>query len=96
MAIKDKALQFDTLTKIPALWAAREGLVKTDLKLEDVIGLAQLAKDLKSDHIHSAVIDETMATGIVTSQGAQVLWPNRDKIHELIVSLFQTPDAKAR
>lgn len=95
MAVKDKALQLDTLTKIPALWAAREGLVRTDLKLEDVIGLAQLARSLKSDNIHSAVIDETMATGITTPQGAQVLWPDREKIHQVITKLFQAPVAPA-
>jgi LCP family protein required for cell wall assembly len=95
LAIKDKALQLDTITKIPALWAAREGLVKTDLKLEDVIGLAQLARDLNRDNVKSAVIDETMATGITTPAGAQVLWPDRDKIHALISKLFQASVAAA-
>ncbi len=95
MAIKQQALTASTVTKIPALWAGREDMVSTDLTLDKIAQFAQLAKDIKSDNITSRVIDESMALGITTPQGAMVLWPDRDKIRAVIAELFKEPEAVA-
>ncbi|MBI1801675.1 MAG: LCP family protein [Chloroflexi bacterium] len=94
-AIKDRALSLDILPKIPALWALKEDMVRTDLRLEDILNLAQIAKDVKAENIQSAVIDESMALGMVTPGGAQVLWPDREKIRKLVAELFTTPEPVA-
>lgn len=91
-AIKDQALQLDMLTKIPALWAAKDDAIKTDLTIDKVIALVNLAKDVKADSIQSVVIDEKMALGITTPGGAQVLWPDRERIRAAIDPLFATPE----
>ena len=91
-AIKDQALSLDTIAKLPALWAAREDMVQTDLTIDRIIALAQLAKDVKSENIFSAVVDDSMALGITTPSGAQVLWPDREKIRLVVEQLMKAPD----
>ncbi len=95
MALKDQALNLNLITKIPALWAAKEDMVQTDLRLDDIISLAQIAKDVKSENIHAAVLDESMALGITTPSGAQVLWPDRERIRTVIEQLFKPPEPVA-
>ena len=92
VAVKEQALTPETLLKIPALWAARDNAVWTDLTLDKIIAFAQLARDVKPDYIKEAVIDESMALGIVTPGGAMVLWPDREKIRTVIDDLFKTPE----
>lgn len=89
-AIKDKALSLDVITKIPALWAAKEDMAQTDLKLNEILALAQLAKDVKAENIHSAVLDDSMTTDWTTPNGAMVLLPKRDRIRQLIAQQFNT------
>jgi LCP family protein required for cell wall assembly len=91
-AVRDQALSLNILPKIPALWAQREGLVQTDLALDKIVALAQLAKDIKSENIQSAVIDQSMALGITTPSGAMVLWPDRERIRAVIEQLMKTPE----
>jgi LCP family protein required for cell wall assembly len=91
-AIKDQALSLDVFTKIPALWAAKEDAIRTDLSLDKIVALVQLAKDIKTDNINTGVIDESMALGITTPGGAMVLWPEREKIRKVIEQVFATPE----
>jgi polyisoprenyl-teichoic acid--peptidoglycan teichoic acid transferase len=91
-AVKEQALTPETLLKLPALWAARENAVLTDLTLDKIVAFAQLARDVKTDGIKDAVIDESMALGITTPGGAMVLWPDREKIRAVIDDLFSTPE----
>ncbi len=90
MAIKDQALRLDVLPKIPALWAAKDDTVQTDLGLQDIIALAQLARDIKPENIHDAVIDDTMTQDWVTPGGAMVLLPERERSRKLVEQLFNT------
>jgi polyisoprenyl-teichoic acid--peptidoglycan teichoic acid transferase len=92
VAVKEQALTAETLLKIPALWAARDNAVWTDLTLDKIIAFAQLAREVKADDIKEAVVDESMALGIVTPGGAMVLWPDREKIRTVIDDLFKTPE----
>lgn len=92
VAVKEQALTPETLLKIPALWASRDNAVWTDLTLDKIIALAQLARDVKAENIKEAVVDESMALGIVTPGGAMVLWPDREKIRAVIDDLFKTPE----
>ncbi|MFQ6014621.1 MAG: LCP family protein [Anaerolineae bacterium] len=94
LAIRDRALSLDIIPKIPALWAAREDMVRTDLQLDEIISLAQLGRELEAENIKSGVIDDSMTEiYIVPETGANVLWPNRDKIGELVKELFSDEPA---
>jgi len=91
LAIRDQAMSIDIIPKIPALWAMRENMVATDLTLDDILSLAQLARDIKAEDVKSVIIDETMTVAYVTDTGAQVLWPDREKIRKVVEELFAPP-----
>ncbi len=84
MAARDKALRLDILPKIPQLLQTMKGAVQTDLTAQEILALAQVAAKVKTENIKTASIDDTMTVEIRTSTGADVLWPNRDKIGQLI------------
>ncbi len=90
MTIKDKALNLDVIPKLPALWAAKDDSVQTDLRLQDIIALTQLAKDVKSENIKTAEIDDSLTQDWVTPGGAMVLLPDREKIRRVVAQLFST------
>ncbi len=92
-AVKDQALTLNILPKIPTLWATKEDMVRTDLTLDKIIPLLQIAKDIKQENVKSVVVDESMALGITTPGGAMVLWPDRDRIRQVVAEMFKTPDA---
>ena len=95
IAVKEQALRANVITKIPGLWQLREDMVETDIPLDKIIALAQFAKDIKSENVRNEVINESMALGITTGSGAQVLWPDRERIREVIDRLFKPPEAVA-
>jgi polyisoprenyl-teichoic acid--peptidoglycan teichoic acid transferase len=84
MAARDRVLRPDILPKIPALLQSMWGLIETDIKLQDVITLAQIASKVKTENIKQASIDDTMTIEYRTSVGADVLWPDRSKIGRLM------------
>lgn len=88
MAIRDKALQLGMVPKIPELWNTMAGTVETDLQLVDIVELAQLADEIDTGNIKSAVIDHTMTLDYIADTGAQVLLPLRDKIKVVIDEMF--------
>jgi hypothetical protein len=88
MAIRDKALQLGMVPKIPELWNTMAGTVETDLQLVDIVELAQLADEIDTGNIKSAVIDHTLTLDYIADTGAQVLLPLRDKIKVVIDDMF--------
>lgn len=94
-AIRDQALSLNIIPRLPALWAAREGLIQTDLTLDKIVAYAQLSKDIRAENIKSGVIDQSMALGITTPSGAMVLWPDRERIRALIDDLFKPAEGAA-
>jgi LCP family protein required for cell wall assembly len=95
MAIRKKALRLDLIPKIPALASAMGQTVSTNLQLGEVVTLAQIASQIDAEDIHFAVIDESMTVPIVLDDGAEVLFPKRDKIREAVQEIFYpTPGGK--
>lgn len=100
LAVRDKVTRFDMLptliAKAPELFASFRDSVKTNLTLEQAIGLAQLAQSIPADRIRTGVIDQNYTSNYITPKGEEVLVPQRDKMRELIDSLFNSqpaPDA---
>ncbi len=99
LAIRDKALQLDMIPKIPELWSSMAGTVETDLQLVDIVELSQLADEMGSESIQSAVIDSNYTVDYIAETGAQVLLPLRDKIRVLVDEMFaetQPPDGPSQ
>jgi len=90
MATRAKALRLELIPKIPLLARTMGHAVKTNLQLGEVITLAQIATQVDAEDIRFAVIDETMTVPMVLDNGADVLFPKRDKIREVVEEILSS------
>lgn len=90
-AIREKALSLDLIPRLPDLLRTMGYTVDTDLDPQEVLALAQIARQIEKEDIESAVIDETMSVPITLPDGANVLYPLRDKIAEVVEEIFSSP-----
>jgi LCP family protein required for cell wall assembly len=88
LAIRDKIISLNMLPalvqKAPTLQAALGESVRTDMTLEEMLALSQLASTIPEENIRSGVIDARYVLGYETDAGAQVSIPNRPAIGGLI------------
>ena len=82
----------DIIPRIPGLWSALSGSVKTDLGLDDLLSLARVGIDVKPQRVHSYYIGRSETIDWVTDEGWQVLLPRLDKI-QLVVAKLASPPA---
>ena len=91
-AIRDKILSLDMapqlVSRAPALWEELSGYMDTGLTLDQIVSLAWYARDIPRENIRSGVIDRDYVIPIVTTTGACVSVPDRDKIGGLISYIF--------
>ncbi len=87
LAIRDKALKIDALTKLPQLYAQFKDTVQSDLSVSDILTLVPASAQIRKDNIKTRAIDQTM-TDEVMYNGADVLWPRRDKIAAAVAEIF--------
>jgi len=93
-AIYDRALNTDTLSKIPQLYADLNTLVTTDLGLGDILKLAALAPQFSSADIRSYYIRPPIVSSWITPGGAYVLLPDQASMSALIQeALTASPQA---
>ncbi len=95
MAMREKALRLDLLPKLPGLVQSMWGIVETDMQPQDVIVLAAVAVKVKTENIKTASIDQTMTVEFRTSNSADVLWPDRVKIGQLIDQIIPPENTAA-
>jgi LCP family protein required for cell wall assembly len=76
------------VSKAPDLWETLQGAVVTDLKLDEIVALANLASEVDPDNIRFGVIDENYTMFWTTPDGQKVLVPLRDRIRELRDQIF--------
>jgi LCP family protein required for cell wall assembly len=99
LAIRDKVIQKNLLpqlvTQAPALLDTLQYAIKTNLTLDQMIQLAQLATRIDPKNIQQATIDENMVVGYntPTDPPQNVLVPIREKIRELREKLFNSRPA---
>lgn len=72
-AIRNRAFQFDVISRIPELWKALSDVFTTDFSVLDVIRLARMGMALKPGNVHGLVLGPTVVKDLVTSEGAWVL-----------------------
>lgn len=95
-AVRDKALQLNMLTQLPQLYTQYKDTVKTDMSLQQMLVLAPIAAQVRPDNISSRAIDQTMTTETRLDNGADVLWPDRAKIGEVVNQMFPAPGNGAK
>ena len=91
LAIFNKAVSLDALSRLPELYNAYVSLVDTDAGLDDLLPLLSLAAQVAGDssRIHRYSIDTTMAIGWrVPYSGASVQLPVRDAILSMLADAF--------
>jgi len=99
MAVRDKVLRFELLPqlllKLPDLLKTVGDSVQTDLQLDEMLSLVQLASEIDEEHLKTAVIDSSMTVDTITPNGAQVLIPMRDEIRAVVDEIFTEPAQEA-
>ena len=97
LAMWDKATSLNLLPKWPELYKEIQDSIQTDLSPTEMAALAYIGTQLKMDKIKSRAIDNRSTIPYITPEGAQVLLPNAEKIHAVLVDLFasQTDAADA-
>jgi LCP family protein required for cell wall assembly len=88
LAIRDRALRLDLLPKLPSLIQTMWSTVETDMQPQEILALANAASKVKTENIKTAEIDQTMTVEFTTSTGADVLWPDRAKIGQLMEEII--------
>ena len=88
MAVRDKILGLgvaEMIDQAPTRFQQFSETFRTDLSLNDVIGLSQAAAEIPSENIRNEVLDHNYVSNYFTETGASVLIP----INELIAPLLQ-------
>lgn len=91
LSIREKALTFDALTKIPEVYAAAEGSFETDLSLPTLISYGLEARRIDRSQISTYVIDQDMLAAWTTPGGANVWIPQRARIAPVVDAFLATP-----
>lgn len=93
LAARDKALKINALAQAPQLLAQLRSSIETDMTPEQIITLAPIVAQVRADNIKQRSIDLNMSYEIKLNTGADVLWPDREKIGAVIQEMFSTPQA---
>lgn len=93
LATRDKALRANALAQAPQLLQHLRETIETDMTPEQMLALAPVAAQVRADSIKTRAIDLSMTYEIKLNTGADVLWPDREKIGALINEMFSTPQA---
>ena len=72
LAIREKALQLNTILLLPQLWNNYRTTIQTDLSLAEALDLARMAYDFDPSNIHGRIIDQTMATEGRSTKGSWI------------------------
>jgi LCP family protein required for cell wall assembly len=92
LAVFDKVTQLKMLpqliAKAPRIWETLKGSVETNLRLDEIIALANLVEQMDRENIHSGVMDQHYTQFWTTPSGQQVLIPVRERMRELRDYLF--------
>jgi LCP family protein required for cell wall assembly len=73
----------DLAKQAPEIYKMLEASVQTDMALDQILALANLATQIDRSTIRFGVIDQTCTQQWITPDGAQVLVPLRDKMREV-------------
>lgn len=89
LAMRDRAIQARMILKAGELIPLGLRTVNTNFGPLDLFRLARLASELERDRVASVVIDTNYATAVTTTDGAEVLVPNRAAAERAIRQAFE-------
>ena len=96
-ALFSQGLQAGTLSRIPELYNDLKDTVETDLNLVDLLQLSLYAPKMTNADIHSYYIRPPYVSSWITEQGAYVLLPNEDALHQMLTeAMSPSPRAPER
>jgi polyisoprenyl-teichoic acid--peptidoglycan teichoic acid transferase len=94
MAARDKVLSaggvIALLPEVTRLWESLQANFRTDMKFEDMIGLAQIAETIPSDSVQRGQISYSEVYPSVTADGEEILVPIPSDIGNLMAKLSLT------
>ncbi|MCC7162224.1 MAG: LCP family protein [Anaerolineae bacterium] len=90
LAARDKALKINAIAQAPQLLAQLANAFETDMPPQQILALAPTIAQVRADNIKSRSIDLSMSYEIRLNTGADVLWPDREKIGALIQEMFSS------
>ena len=88
LALRDRALQLDVIPRLPQLAMEYRDVVKTDISLQEMLALAAIAREIKSDKIIARSIEGSAVNPIRTAMGADILVPVRKEIEKIVSEVF--------
>ena len=92
MALWEKALNRNIITKLPALWVAMADTIQTDLPLNEALALARIGIKLRPNQIFTQSIGPWQVENYTTPEGYAVLLPLPDEVQALLDDFFSPPD----
>lgn len=93
LAAKSQAMRLDLLPKLPLLLGVLRGAVSMDVPAADVLGLANLGRQIDTKSVTMRAIDWTMMTDVYGD--GTILVPKWDQIRPMVAELFADPRFKA-
>jgi LCP family protein required for cell wall assembly len=84
LAIRDKLMSGNTLTRLPALLQAIQGAIRTDLTADEIAMLICAAPEFEREAITTVAVGADDVTAFTTSGGAAVSLPIEDRITALV------------
>jgi polyisoprenyl-teichoic acid--peptidoglycan teichoic acid transferase len=91
LAIRDRALSFDAITKIPEVYLAAQGSFETDMSLPTLISYGLSGQAIDRSAIETFAIDQNYLAPWVTPGGAHVWIPQRARIGPVIEDFLAVP-----
>ncbi len=88
LAVRDKVLRLDIIASLPELIPLLGSTFSTDLRLDHLLGLANLATKIEMEDVQLRVIDESLTIPYLAPDGAQVLLPKLDAIQAMLGELL--------
>jgi polyisoprenyl-teichoic acid--peptidoglycan teichoic acid transferase len=91
LAIRDKALTFDTFSKIPEVYNIAQGAFETDMGLPTLISYGLEGRNIDRSNIITSSIDQNVLAAWVTPGGAHVWIPQRARIAPIVEAFMAVP-----
>ena len=91
LAIREKALSIDAVSKLPEIYAAAQGSFETDMSLPTLASYALEAKNIDRSQITTYSIDQDLLSAWITPGGAHVWIPQRARIGPVIEEFLRPP-----
>jgi LCP family protein required for cell wall assembly len=88
VALRERALQTNVVSKVPTLLGIAQKAITTDLNAGEMVSLGRLGLEIERDRIKTVVVDENYADPILGPNGEDYLAPRRADIQRAILRAF--------